>query len=99
MLVSTTLAEIAFEEKKSALKEKRKQNMRILPQPLLNRMFKDPSIVSYKRESGHFRQSCAFARRTKKKERERLHLGLLQQMLKNFGENCALTPIKHRWTI
>ena len=73
-LISTTLAEIRFEDRKLALQQRRKQNLRILPfvtqyrpsvpnlkqilmqkwhliqqQPLLNKMFKDPPMVAYKR--------------------------------------------------
>ena len=73
-LISTTLAEIRFEDRKLALQQRRKQNLRILPsvtqyrpsvphlkqilmqkwhliqqQPLLNKIFKDPPMVAYKR--------------------------------------------------
>ena len=73
-LISTTLAEIRFEDRKLALQQRRKQNLRIVPfvtqyhpsvpnlkqilmqkwhliqqQPLLNKIFKDPPMVAYKR--------------------------------------------------
>ena len=73
-LISTTLAETRFEDRKLALQQRRKQNLRILPfvtqyrpsvpnlkqilmqkwhliqqQPLLNKIFKDPPMVAYKR--------------------------------------------------
>ena len=73
-LISTTLVEIRFEDRKLALQQRRKQNLRIVPfvtqyrpsvpnlkqilmqiwhliqqQPLLNKIFKDPPMVAYKR--------------------------------------------------
>ena len=70
----TTLSEVTFEDRSQALRQKRKQNKKILPfvtqyhpagpnlkpvlmdswhfitqQPLLNNIFKEPPLISYKR--------------------------------------------------